>query len=166
MDHSKGIVLLLLFCTALGCASVSNYFGRPFRKPGERLKTFPEKVWQQYDCEDQALPFFEIERLELHPRRLEPGGEFSHRLVYVLCPPSQTAVVTGRLDTRILHRGEAIVSERNPTYDIKPGRWVIDAFVRLPETAKTGIYAFELEFRSPTVEFMRSLTFAVDASNR
>jgi hypothetical protein len=147
---------------ALGCADVTNYAGRPFRKPGEQLWAFPEKVWTEYACDRQTLPYFEIERFELHPKRMEPGEQFAHRLVYVLCAPTPTAVVTGKLQTRIMYKGKAIVS-RDETYDLKPGRWGVDALVELPASAEMGVYAFELDFRADDVKFERSLTFAVDA---
>lgn len=150
------------FSLALGCASITNYVGRPFRKPGEQLWAFPEKVWAQYDCGAQKLPFFEIERFELHPKRVKPGEKFAHRLVYVLCAETATSVVTGRLQTRIMYKGKPIVS-RDETYDLKPGRWGVDAFVELPASAEMGVYAFELDFEAGSVQFERSLTFAVDS---
>jgi len=150
------------FSLALGCASVTNYLGRPFRKPGERLWSFPEKVWAEYQCDAQPLPYFEIERFELHPKRVEPGEKFAHRLVYVLCADKPTGVVTGTLQTRIMYRGKPIVS-RDESYDLKPGRWAVYALVELPPVAEVGIYAFELDFRGGPVHFEKSLTFAVDA---
>lgn len=165
MDAAKIIrlVLALALLAALGCTSMRHTFDRPFRKPGERLWTFPDKVWAEYECDRKELPFFEIERLELSPKRLHAGEEFEHRFAYVLCPDRLTGVVTGAFHTRILHRGQVIVEDRKPTYDLKPGRWVIDTFVRLPQSAETGVYAMEFAFQSPTVSFARSLTFAVEA---
>ena len=63
-----------------------------------------------------------------------------------------------------MHRGRAVVHEGDSEYDLKPGRWAIDSFVRLPEEAEVGIYAFELEFRSDLIEFEKSMTFAVEAA--
>lgn len=165
MDHSKALSLLLLAAVASGCAALIAPFERPFREPGERLKTFPEKVWAEKDCDEQKLPFFEIERLELYPRRLEPGGVFKQRLVYALCPTRPTAVVTGSLETKILHRGETIVHRLEREYDLKPGRWVIDAFVELPPQARDGLYAFELRFRSRHVNFEKLMRFVVDPAD-
>jgi hypothetical protein len=55
------------------------------------------------------------------------------------------------------------VEKTDPIYEIKPGRWVVDAIVHLPEEAKLGIYAYELEFNSEPVAFEKSLTFVVVA---
>ena len=158
------LVLTLALLGAPGCLSLRHQLDRPFREPGERLWTFPDKVWSEYECDRKDLPFFEIERLELRPRRLHAGDEFGHRFVYVLCPDRLTGVVTGLFQTRILHRGQVIVEDRKPKYDLKPGRWVIDTFVRLPQSAETGVYAMEFAFQSGTVSFSRSLTFAVEAA--
>ena len=98
----------------------------------------------------------------LSPRRLKPGELFKQRLIYALCTAASTGVVTGKLETRIMHRGNAVVHEKDVAYDLKPGRWVVDSFVRLPEGADVGIYAFELEFDSPDVKFDRTMTFAVE----
>jgi len=146
----------------LSCSATLSYLGRPFRKPGERLRAFPEEVWEEYSCDSKELPYFKIEQVELYPRRLEPGEEFGHRLVYVLCPLHTTGVVTGKFDTRILHRGQPLVIDTQERYDLKPGRWVVDAFIRLPETAEVGLYALELRFDSKIIRFQRSLDFAVD----
>lgn len=158
---SLGVASMLL----VGCLAINSLVGRPFRTPGERLKAFPEKVWKQYDCSTKKLPMFTIERLELGPKRLKAGEEFNHRIVYALCPKTPTGVVTGRLETRILHRGMPIVKTVDEVYDLKPGRWVVDAFIKLPEDAEVGIYAFEIEFRSRRVRFEKQMTFAVDPSD-
>ena len=167
MDASKIVhcaLLSLALLGATGCLALRQLLDRPFREPGERLWTFPDKVWAEYECDRKELPFFAIENLELRPRRLHAGEEFGHRIVYVLCPDRLTGVVTGQLQTRILHRGQVIVEDRKPTYDLKPGRWVIDTFVRLPQGAEIGVYALEFAFQSGAVSFSRSLTFAVDAA--
>ena len=167
MGDSHKIVGALLATTmsaALGCSSVTNYLDRPFREPGERLKTFPEKVWSEYDCDHQPLPYFEIERLELFPKRLTPGGQLKHRMVYVLCPSRPTGVVAGTLSRSIMHRGNAIVRGQE-THDLKPGRWVVDVFLDLPESAEIGVYALSVEFQSPSIRFDEALTFAVDAAD-
>jgi hypothetical protein len=97
---------------------------------------------------------------------LEAGKELGHRLVYVLCTEGPTDVVTGKLDTRIVYRGQAILKESNPSYDLRPGRWAIDVFVTVPATASDGLYALELDFKSPSVKFNRSETFAVEAATK
>jgi hypothetical protein len=136
----------------LGCASV---------RPGTALKTFPEVVWEEYDCENQKRPFFVIEKNELLPEKVAVGSDFDHRLVYVLCPEHSTEVVQGSLSRRIRLNGMPIVEKTELVYEIKPGRWVMNTTVYLPEQAELGIYVYEVDFNSLSVRFEKSLTFIV-----
>jgi hypothetical protein len=78
-----------------------------------------------------------------------------------MCPTLPTEVVQGKLSTRIRFKGSPIVQQTDTLYEIKPGRWVVDAIVHLPEQAETGIYAYEFEFDSNSLAFEKSLTFVV-----
>ncbi len=147
----------------VGCATARWSVVKLFRDPGESLEAFPEVVWEEYDCENQKRPFFIIEKNELMPEKVAPGGDFGHRFVYVMCPNLPTEVVQGELSTRIRFKGSPIVQQTDTLYEIKPGRWVVDAIVHLPEQAETGIYAYEFEFDSDPLAFEESLTFVVVA---
>ena len=127
MGDSKVVVLCaaLALLVAGGCASLRWSVQKSLRSPGEKLESFPELVWDEYDCEAQKRPFFLIEANEIVPPRVSAGGAFNHRLVYVMCPARPTAVVSGRLVTRIRFRGDPIVRESTEAYEIKPGRWVV-----------------------------------------
>jgi hypothetical protein len=151
---------------ALGCAGLAGSVRKSLREPGEHFEAFPEEVWRQYECEGRKLPFFKIERIELVPRKLRAGDEFNHRIVYALCPERSSEVLTGLLHTRILFRGQPVVSEREPAWEFKPGRWIVDAFVSVPENAEAGIYSMELAFESPTLSFEESRTFLVEEPKR
>ncbi|MEN8183040.1 MAG: hypothetical protein ABFS46_10955 [Myxococcota bacterium] len=162
LGSTAALAVLLLFSTS--CTTWLGNVRKSLRDPGVHFRSFPEEVAEEYGCRDKPLPFFEIEKLELLPNRLRPGEEFNHRIVYVLCPKSPTAVVAGTLHTRILHRGRAIVDERDQGYEFKPGRWVVDAFVTVPLGADIGIYAMEIAFQGTDLRFTERLTFAVDAA--
>ena len=163
MGHSKVIALFATLLLATGCASMRWSLQKSLRDPGERLESFPEEVWEEYDCDAQKRPFFIIEKNELVPPRVKVGGDFNHRMVYVMCPPRPTGVVSGRLRTRIRFRGDPIVRETTEAYEIKPGRWIVDAEVTLPENAEPGIYAYEMAFSGAALSFEKSLTFVVRA---
>jgi hypothetical protein len=161
VGHQKAVAAVIAVLLGFGCASIRWTAQKSFREPGETLRTFPERVWDEYDCDSQKRPFFVIEENELVPPRVRTGGEFNHRLVYAMCPIRSTEVISGRLFTRIRFKGDPIVRETVERYEIKPGRWVVDAFVTLPDDAEAGVYAFELQFESPGLAFEKSLTFAV-----
>jgi hypothetical protein len=153
--------MALVLALAPGCAGLRWSLQKAVRDPGEQIESFPEAVWEEYDCESQKRPFLIIEKNQLVPPKVKPGGDFNHRMVYVMCPLRPTEVVAGRLFTRIRFKGDPIVRETDHRYEIKPGRWVVDAFVELPEDAEAGVYAFEVEFKSDALEFDKRLTFVV-----
>ena len=155
------MIALIAVTLCVGCATTRWSVVKLFRDPGESLATFPEVVWKEYDCENQKRPFFIVEKNELMPEKVVPGGDFGHRFVYVMCPNLPTEVVQGELSTRIRFKGNPIVQETDTLYEIKPGRWVVDAIVHLPEHAETGIYAYEFAFDSDPLAFEKSLTFVV-----
>jgi hypothetical protein len=161
LDHRKKLAALAALALCAGCATARWSVVQQFRTPGEKLETFPEQVWDEYDCDSQKRPFLVIEKNELTPQRVIAGGNFGHRLVYVMCPALPTAVVEGTLATRIHFKGQPIVQQMDSHYDIKPGRWTVDAFVHLPDDAEAGVYAYELEFESEPLLFKKSLTFVV-----
>jgi hypothetical protein len=164
VGHSKIVAALALAALcASGCASLRWSLAKSLRQPGEALADFPEEVWAEYDCDKQRRPFFAIEENELVPPRVRAGGEFNHRLVYVLCPARPTGVISGRLHTRIRFRGDPIVRETTEAYELKPGRWVVDAEVQLPSDAEPGVYAYEVAFESAPVGFEKRLTFVVQS---
>lgn len=154
---------LVLLATP-GCTGLVDTTRMSLREPGEQLRDLPDAVAEEYACAERELPHVEIESNELLPKRLQPGGELNHRLIYAMCPKSPTDVVRGRLLTRIRHRGEAFVIEEIDDYELKPGRWIIDAFVELPTDAVDGVYALEVVFLSKALSFEKSVTFAVQGS--
>jgi hypothetical protein len=163
LDHPKVAACLLLAALATGCASLRWSVQKAVREEGARLAAFPEAVAEEYGCAERRLPFFEIEKSELVPPRVRSGGEFNHRLVTVLCPAHATEVEVGRLSEGIRFRGEILHHETRERFEIRPGRWVLDAFVELPADAEPGVYAYELRFEGANVSFERSWSFVVEA---
>jgi hypothetical protein len=168
LGHSQRLGALAL-ATALGCLSCAYMpaaIERPFRKPGVRLVDFPEKVGVEFNCSSQKLPWFKLETFEVWPKRLEAGTELGYRVVYVLCTGDSTDVVTGKLETRVVFRGQPILREPEPAYDLRPGRWMIDVFVTVPPSAEEGLYALKLDFKSPSVKFSSSEDFVVETAKK
>ena len=163
MDHRKTLAALIALTLCTGCAPARWSVVKQFRNPGEKLETFPEQVWDEYDCGSQKQPFLIVERNELTPKTVVAGGNFGHRWVYIMCPAVPTATVEGTLATRIRFKGQPIVQDVDPDFEIRPGRWTVDAFVHLPDDAEPGIYAYEIEFESEPLLFKKSLTFLVTA---
>lgn len=154
------MLALALACSA--CASLPSPLDRPFRTPGEKLADFPEAVSAEYGCATKKVPWLQVESQEIWPKRVHAGEELGHRLVYALCTASPTDVVMGTLETRIVHRGKSTVLESLPNHDLRPGRWIVDLFITVPKEAPDGVYALEIAFKSPSVNFARQETFAVE----
>jgi hypothetical protein len=147
---------------ATGCASLYWDAKKALRQQGARLEAFPEQVAAQYDCAERNLPFFKIERSEVVPPRVRSGGEFNHRMVTVLCPARATEVERGRLLQSIRFRGDVVHREETRHFEIRPGRWVVDAFVDVPADTEPGVYAYELHFEGPNLAFDESWSFVVE----
>jgi predicted amidohydrolase len=163
VGHPKVVAACLLFgALATGCASLRWSVQKAVREEGARLAAFPEAVAKEYRCARRRLPFFQIEKSEIVPPRVRSGGEFNHRLVTVLCPVHPTEVEVGRLSEGIRFRGALVHHQTRERFEIRPGRWVLDAFVELPPDAEPGVYAYELRFEGPSVAFERSWSFVIE----
>jgi hypothetical protein len=157
MGHPKAIAATVVLATAVsGCAFVKLHL----REPGHRNKDFPKPVAAEYHCDKRPLPFFEFEESELVPRRMKPGSEFNQRIVYVLCPDRPTGVVAGRLHTRVLFEGETILEEV-VDQKLRPGRWILDHFIQLPDDAAPGVYAMDIHFESREGDLEDRVDFVV-----
>jgi hypothetical protein len=134
------------------------------RTPGEKLVTDPDRVWAEYQCSKQKLPFIRVEENRIVPPKLSPAQEFDHHLVYVVCSSNQRQVVTGTLYTRIRLGGRAIVTDVAKGFKLKPGRWTKDTFITIPATAELGSYSLEIEFKGESAKFRETQNFVVTTS--
>jgi hypothetical protein len=162
MGHSKVAAVCLALALVPGCASLRWSLQKAGREQGAQLAAFPEEVAREYGCSERPLPFLAVERSELVPPRVHAGGEFNHRLVYSLCPARPTEVAAGRLVEAIRFRGEILHSKVRPDFELRPGRWVLDAFIEVPSGAAPGVYAYEIRFEGGAVDFDQRHTFVVE----
>ena len=158
------LLLSLTNCTALKLQSNQIYENLlvSMRKPGERLVSLPDEVWQEYNCDNKVRPYQRIEKFELIPKIIQPGKSFNLRFLYSLCTSDRFGEIVGSLFTRINYRGHYVVNDLVENYAMKPGRWRTDTFIDLPATAKVGVYSVELEFRSPELQFKEQASFVVE----
>ncbi len=161
MRRARAAAAAALALALSGCASLRWEIQKALREEGLRNLAFPEAVFEEYACANAKLPLLQVEHSELIPPRLRSGSDFTHRLVYAMCPERPTGVVPGELVIRILHKGRAIHVERESPYELRPGRWQVDTFVVLPRDAEPGVYAYELSFRSAPLRFLRRDSFLV-----
>lgn len=132
------------------------------RKPGEKLVSLPDEVWQEHNCDDKAQPYLQIETFEVIPKIIQPGESFNLRLLYSLCTSDRHEEIIGNLYTRISFRGNYLINDRERNYAMKPGRWLTDTFIDLPSAAKLGVYSIQLKFNSPRLQLKEQASFVVD----
>ncbi len=154
-------IALFLFLFPFSCSRLFWNLTKAMRKPGEKMLTLPDKVAQQYECSQRKLPFFMVEKNEVVPVELKPGDEFNHHFSYVMCPaiPSQTIKAT--LYRKIYYQGRIVFQDVTENFEIKPGRWAVDAFITIPTNAPPGIYSLETEIISSLIQYKAVRSFAV-----
>lgn len=132
-----------------GCSLLYQQAVAVIRQPGEQIATTPDQVWQEFGCEQRERPFVRAESMEVVPERIKPGGRVNYRLIYVMCPVKPSEVIKTQVSRTILFKGQQVARNVNDTFEIKPGRWVVDSFFTLPKDSPLGIYALEVTFDAP-----------------
>ena len=103
---SYSIVPLVMTISA--CSAIYQQVVATARHPGEQIATTPDKVWQELNCAKRERPFVQVERMEVLPEMIKPGGRVNYRLVYVLCPLKPSEVLKTRLVRNMLFKGERV----------------------------------------------------------
>jgi hypothetical protein len=155
--------LLIVFLLALlvSCDQRRLSFGRDTTSPGEKLLIDAEGVRIRYDCDNKKRPFIIIEQNEISPLKLYAGEEFRHHFVYVMCPGKRWRIVKGALFRAIYFQGETVFQDESSNFEFKPGKWAVDAFVRIPPNAKPGTYYLKLALSNKISTIERNLYFVV-----
>ncbi len=163
MEYKKIIpyFFLIISLVLVSCAPVYWELKKSLRKPGENLLAHPDKVWKEYHCEKQRRPFFKLTKYEILPLEVKPGEEINQHFEYIFCPAKPAQVLQGKLWRRIYFKGKLIFDDLTPNFEIKPGKWAVDAFIRVSPQASPGIYYLEIVFKSSQIKFKEGLNFVV-----
>jgi hypothetical protein len=141
LPQSASSLLALVLIALAGCGT-----GFPGgHSPGERSLRSANRVWRDYDCGTRRLPFVEVNGLEVTPASVAPGTSFTQRLVYSACLPQSRVELPVRVRTRIYHNGQEILTDVQPQFILRPGRWAVDATVTTPPTARPGGYTLRVD---------------------
>jgi hypothetical protein len=168
--------LLLCSSTVLlaACATVQGFnpadtlqswlwkMEKGLRKPGETLVSHPDVVWKERQCAKLQRPYVDIDLNEVLPPRVTAGEEFSHRMIYSMCPQRAGEAVVGDLSRRITINGNTVFEDVSRRFALRPGQWQLDAFIGIPAAAPAGVYAVEVAFSGGTVQFQRSASLVVE----
>jgi hypothetical protein len=153
--------IVLLVTVATGCSAIYQQIVATARQPGEQIASTPEKVWNELNCAKRNRPFVQFENMEVLPEMIKPGGRVNYRLTYVLCPLKPSEVVKTRLVRNMLFKGERVAGNVKDSFELKPGRWVVDSFFTLPQDAPFGVYALEVNFEASGAQLKQVRSFVV-----
>jgi hypothetical protein len=115
-----------------------------WRSKGEKQTGSIDAVRREFGCNENRRFALHMEESEVLPRRVHSGREINHRFVYSACTPND-GIEPHPLVRRILHRGRIVFEDRDRRFELKPGRWTVDAFVGIPPAAAPGVYVLEVE---------------------
>ena len=151
MDNKKiKFLFIFLLCgQLLACASVYWDLKKSLRKPGEKLLAHPEAVWEEYHCAQEKRPFLKLVKYEVLPPEVRPGEEVNQHFEYVFCPAKPAQVLKGNLWRRVYFKGKVVFEDLSSGFELKPGKWAVDAFIRIPPEASPGVYYLEVLFKGP-----------------
>lgn len=175
----KGIRLVLLsivFGSALisgGCTATINRmdrtankikdiqqkFFRSIREPGERMVVSPEKTTENYSCASGRTTFI-LEQVEVIPNTVSLGDEINQRIRYSMCSYTPSATLRGKITRSVSHNGVKMFQDVTD-YEFKPGTWTVDAFIQVPDDAKSGVYLLESVLHNSQNTIKRTNEFVV-----
>lgn len=120
-----------------------------------------EQVWSELGCARRQLPYVIAEKSAVEPSQVRAGQATHVRITYAACLPKSTSALMGTLRTRVRMNEETVQDRTEQNYAIKAGRWALDTKINVPESAKSGLYKVELEFKNESTSFSRSQQFRV-----
>jgi hypothetical protein len=155
-------LLVITLCIYLiSCEQRLLLRGSSFREPGEKQLIDARTVWYRYHCGDKKSPFLVIEQHEISPLTLYPDEEFNHHFVYAVCPIRNFRAIKGNLYRKIYFKGAVVFQDLSRNFEFKPGKWSVDAFIKISPRAEPGTYFLKLIFYSKAITVERNLYFTV-----
>jgi hypothetical protein len=118
-------------------------------------------VWKEYRCGTKTLPFIVLERNEIPLSIVQPGEEFRQSFLYALCSAEPSKSVEVTLSRTIVSKGKTVIRDTVKHFELKPGRWAVNALVNVPPQAKPGAYELQLSLTSQTITIKGVVPFFV-----
>lgn len=112
----------------------------PGRGSGHRLLARLPATESSQDCDNRQLPFFRVLESNVEPERLQPGGRFSHRVVYALCPADPTARLTAIVIRQLRGSAGSVLVQETDNLQLRPGTWASDEELAVPADTAPGRY--------------------------
>ena len=118
-------------------------------------------VWKEYRCGTKTLPFIVVERNEIPLSIVQPGEEFRHSFVYALCPAEPSKSIEVTLSRTVTSKGRVVLSDTVKHFKLKPGRWAVNALIKVPLQAKLRAYELQLSLTTQTMAIKGLVPFFV-----
>ena len=112
----------------------------PGRGSGQKLLVRPSATESIEGCENRELPFFRVLDSSVEPERLPPGGRFSHRVVYALCPADLAAQLLAIVTRQLRGRAGLVLVDQTDGLRLRPGTWASDEELAVPPNTDPGRY--------------------------
>jgi hypothetical protein len=112
----------------------------PGRGSGHKLLARLEATESIEACDSRELPFFRVLDSNVEPARLSPGGRFSHRLVYALCPAGPASRLTATVTRELRGSAEVVLVDQADALQLRPGTWARDEEFMVPPNTAPGRY--------------------------
>jgi hypothetical protein len=157
------VALLLLFAGCASTAPVQRMYqtlAASMRKPGEKMVRTLEETQKEYSCAAYRKPVFKLEEVQVLPEIVTRGKEINQRLRYAFCPSTPAETLRGNVRRTVHSNGKVIFSD-TASYEFKPGTWIIDAFIGVPEQARNGVYGADVVLQWKNQRLKGSGSFVV-----
>ena len=112
----------------------------PGRGSGHKLLARLAATASTEGCAARELPFLRVIESNVLPARLAPGGRFSHRLVYALCPAEPAAPLTATVARELRGSAGVVLVDQTDDLRLRPGTWASDEELEVPPNASPGRY--------------------------
>lgn len=123
-----------------GPAALLEQLLPPGRGSGQKLLARLAATESTEGCDSRELPFFRVIESNVYPARSAPGGRFSHRLVYALCPAGPGSQLTATVTRELRGSAEVVLVDQSDDVRLRPGTWASDEELVLPPNAVPGRY--------------------------
>jgi hypothetical protein len=102
----------------------------------------------------------QLEEIQVLPSVVDAGKEINQRIRYALCLFTHPKVLRGSITRTIVFKGTIMMHDVT-NYEFKPGTWIVDIFIGIPEEAKSGIYMLNIALKYENEMIKASGSFVV-----
>ena len=138
---------------------LTERFERSIRDPGESMVESPEYTNKNYSCSGYKDFQLFLEHIEVVPSHISAGEDINQRLRYSLCSRNSKDI-NGSIKRQIIYKNYVVFSDIQQ-YPFKPGTWIVDVFIEVPDDVNPGEYRMEVLLKYGYKSISENSTFMV-----